>query len=128
MSSEESGVAAVASFLREAGVDHDVLEHRPTSPRRGGGAGGPGGAPRHTAKTLLLHDHGGWRLAVLPASHRLDLEKARRLLDGTRHLRLATEEEMSAEFPAFEPGTLPPVGAGLPLPEVVDVRLLYRDH
>src|SRR5919201_287726 len=84
--------------------------------------------PRHPAKTLLLHDHAGWRLAVLPATHRLDLEKARRLLGGTRHLRLATEEEMGQQFPTFDVGTLPPVGAGLPLPEAVDVRLLYRDH
>jgi Ala-tRNA(Pro) deacylase len=127
MSGEETGVTAVARFLEAAGVPHDVLEHEPTY-SAAEEAHATGEEPRHTAKTLLLHDHGGWRIAVVPASHRLDLEKARRLLDGTRHLRLATEEELAAEFPAFEPGTLPPVGSGLPLPEVVDVRLLYRDH
>jgi hypothetical protein len=43
------------------------------------------------------------------------------------HLRLATEEEMRKAFPFFEVGALPPVGPMLPLPEVLDVRLLYRD-
>jgi hypothetical protein len=36
--------------------------------------------PRHTAKTLLLHDRDGCRIAVLPANRRLDLEKSRRPL------------------------------------------------
>ena len=127
MSSEQQGVVAVARFLEAAGVEHEVLEHDPTYSAEEE-AQATGEEPRHTAKTLLLHDHAGWRLAVLPATHRLDLEKARRLLGGTRHLRLATEEEMGQQFPTFDVGTLPPVGAGLPLPEAVDVRLLYRDH
>ena len=62
---------------------------------------------------------------MLPANHRLDLDKARRLLGGTRHLRLATEEEMEEAFPEYEPGAMPPVGPQFP--EVVDVRLLYRE-
>ena len=127
MSAEENGVTAVARYLEDAGVQHDVLEHEPTYSAEQE-AQATGEEPRHTAKTLLLHDQGGWRLAVLPANQRLDLEKARRLLGGTRHLRLASEEEMAQEFPAFDVGTLPPVGSGLPLPEVVDVRLLYREH
>src|SRR5215813_2655016 len=121
------GADAVARFLDEAGVEYVLIEHAPTySAEQEAQAAGE--EPRHTAKTLLLHDHGGWRLAVLPATHRLDLDKARRLLGGTRHLRLATEEEIAQEFPAFDVGALPPVGPQLPLPEVVDVRLLYRDH
>jgi Ala-tRNA(Pro) deacylase len=127
MTPEEKGVAAVARFLDQAGVEHEVLEHEPTYSATEE-AQATGEEPRHTAKTLLLHDHAGWRIAVLPATHRLDLDKARRLLGGTRHLRLATEQELAEEFPSFDVGTLPPVGAPLPLPEAVDVRLLYRDH
>src|SRR3954468_13166145 len=121
MSAEETGVAAVARFLDEAGVEHEVLAHEPTF-SAGEEAQATGEEPRHTAKTLLLHDHGGWRLGVLPATHRLDLDKARPLLGGTRPLRLATEEEIAQEFPGFDVGALPPVGPRLPLPEVVDVR------
>ena len=123
----ERGVAAVARFLEEAEIAHEVLEHQPTYSTLEE-AEAVHADPRHSAKTLALHDRDGWRLAVLPANHRLDLERARRLLGGTRHLRLATEEEMAAAFPAFDVGALPPVGPMLPLPEVVDVRLLYRDH
>jgi prolyl-tRNA editing enzyme YbaK/EbsC (Cys-tRNA(Pro) deacylase) len=35
---------------------------------------------------------------------------------------------MATAFPQFDVGALPPVGPMLPLPEVVDVRLLYKDH
>ena len=125
--SHETGAAAVARFLKEAGVAHELLEHEPTY-SAAQEAEVTGEEPRHTAKTLLLHDQDGWRLAVLPANHRLDLDKARRLLDGTSRLRLATEEELAQAFPAFDVGALPPVGPLLPLPEVVDVRLLYHDH
>jgi Ala-tRNA(Pro) deacylase len=125
--STERGVALVSHFLREAGIDHDVVEHPPTySAVQEARAAHE--EPRHTAKTLLLHDREGWRLAVIPANRRLDMAKARRLLGGTTHLRLATEEEMQQVFPAFDVGALPPVGPQLPLPEAVDVRLIYRDR
>ena len=125
--STEHGVASVSRFLREAGVAHDVVEHQPTySAIQEARAAHE--EPRHTAKTLLLRDRDNWRLAVLPANRRLDIDKARRLLGGTQHLRLATEQEMGAAFPGFDVGAFPPVGAPLPLPEVVDIRLLYREH
>jgi len=122
----EHGVALVSRFLQEAGIAHDVAEHRATYTAIEE-ARAAHEEPRHTAKTLLLHDRDGWRIAVLPANRRLDLERARRLLGGTSHLRLATEEEMQQAFPFFDVGALPPVGPMLPLPEVLDVRLLYRD-
>ena len=125
--SAERGAAVVARFLEQAGVAHELLEHEPTYSSLDE-AGAVHADARHSAKTLVLHDQGGWRIAVLPANHRLDLDRARRLLGGTRHLRLAGEDEMAAAFPAFEVGALPPVGPMLPLPEVIDVRLLYREH
>jgi Ala-tRNA(Pro) deacylase len=125
--SSQRGVAVVSRFLEEAGVEHEVLEHEPTYSMLEE-ADAVRADPRHSAKTLALHDRGGWRIAVLPANHRLDIERARRLLGGTRHLRLGTEDEMAAAFPAFDVGALPPVGPMLPLPEVIDIRLLYRDQ
>ena len=125
--SSEHGVAVVTRFLEEAGVEHEVIEHEPTYSTLEE-ADAVHADPRHSAKTLALHDRGGWRIAVLPANHRLDLDRARSLLAGTRHLRLGTEKEMAAAFPAFDVGALPPVGPMLPLPEAIDVRLLYRDQ
>ncbi len=125
--SSEHGVAVVARFLTEAGIAHEVVEHEPTY-SSADEAQAVHDDPRHEAKTLALHDRDGWRIAVLPANHRLDLDRARRLLGATSRLRLATEQEMAEAFPGFDVGALPPVGPMLPLPEVVDVRLLYRDH
>ena len=125
--STEHGVALVSHFLREAGIAHDVVAHQPTYSAIQE-ARVTHEEPRHTAKTLLLHDRDGWRLAVIPANRRLDMAKARRLLGGTTHLRLATEKEMQEVFPAFDVGALPPVGPQLPLPEAVDVRLIYRER
>jgi Ala-tRNA(Pro) deacylase len=124
--STEHGIDLVSRFLEEAGIAHDVVEHRPTYSAIEE-ARVAREEPRHTAKTLLLHDRAGWRIAVIPANRRLDMDRARRLLDGTSHLRLATEDEMRDAFPFFDVGALPPVGPMLPLPEVLDVRLLYRD-
>jgi Ala-tRNA(Pro) deacylase len=125
--SSEHGVALVSQFLQEAGIAHDVVEHSPTYSAVQE-ARVAHEEPRHTAKTLLLHDRDGWRIAVIPANRRLDLGKARRLLGGSAHLRLATEKEMKQVFPAFDVGALPPVGPLLPLPEAVDIRLIYRDR
>jgi Ala-tRNA(Pro) deacylase len=125
--SSEHGVAVVARFLEEAGVEHELIAHEPTYSSIDE-AEAVHDDPRHGAKTLALHDRDGWRIAVLPANHRLDLDRARRLLGATSHLRLATEQEMAEAFPAFDVGAMPPVGPMLPLPEVIDVRLLYRDH
>jgi Ala-tRNA(Pro) deacylase len=124
--STEHGIVLVSRFLEQAGIAHDVVEHRTTYSAIEE-ARVTREEPRHTAKTLLLHDRDGWRIAVLPANRRLDLERARRLLDGTSHLRLATENEMRDAFPSFDVGALPPVGPMLPLPEVLDVRLLYHE-
>jgi Ala-tRNA(Pro) deacylase len=123
--SAEHGVGVVTRFLERADVPFDVIEHEPTYSAVAE-AEVAHVDPSDEAKTLLLHDTAGWRIAVLPASHQLDLQRARRLLGGSNHLRLATEEEIAAAFPQFDVGAMPPVGPMLPLPEVVDVRLLYR--
>ena len=126
-STTERGIQVVSRFLEAAGIAHDVVEHRETFSAIEE-ARAAREEPRHTAKTLVLHDRGGWRIAVVPANRRLDMDRARRLLGGTAHLRLATESEMRERFPLFDVGALPPVGPMLPLPEVVDVRLLYRER
>src|SRR5215212_5593569 len=100
-STQERGASLVTHFLTEAGVEHEVLEHEPTYSTLQE-AEAVHADPRHSAKTLALHDRGGWRLAVLPANHRLDLDRARRLLNGSRHLRLASEAELAETFPAFD--------------------------
>ena len=117
------GIESVVGYLRDAGVSHEVLEHDPTFSARED-AKATGTTPAEEAKTVLLRSGDQYRAAVLPASRRLDLHKVREILDETSRLRLATEDEMRADFPQFEVGTAPPFAAILSAREVVDRRLL----
>ena len=123
---QESGIDAVVRYLDEQGLAYEVVEHRLTytAAAEARAAGVP---PADVAKTIVLRDESGYRLAVIPASERLDLGKTREVL-GDRSLRLATEREMASAFAAFEVGAVPPFGPMLPTPEVVDRRLLDHDR
>lgn len=74
------------------------------------------------ALTVPLHDDDGLHLAVVPASGRLSLAKARRALRSPA-LRRATLEEARAAFPCLVPSAIPPFGAPLGVPVVADRRL-----
>jgi Ala-tRNA(Pro) deacylase len=124
---EAHGIAAVTAFLESEGIGYEVLEHRPTF-SAAAEARASGAEPREAAKTLALHDRGGYRMAVIPASHRLDVHRTRDLLDATSHLRLASEEELERDFPMFDVGAMPPLGPMMPMPEIVDVHLLYHEQ
>ena len=121
------GIDAVTAFLEHQGMRHEVLEHRPTY-SAAAEARAAGAEPQGAAKTLALHDRGGYRMAVIPASHRLDLHRTRELLGATGHLRLATEDELERDFPMFDVGAMPPLGPMMPMPEIIDVHLLYHDR
>ncbi len=123
---EAHGIAAVTTFLESQGVGYEVLEHRPTF-SAAAEARASGAEAREAAKTLALHDRGGYRMAVIPATRRLDLHRIRELLGGTSHLRLATEQELERDFPMFDVGAMPPLGPMMPMPEVIDVHLLYHE-
>jgi prolyl-tRNA editing enzyme YbaK/EbsC (Cys-tRNA(Pro) deacylase) len=124
---DANGIAAVTAFLESHGVRHEVVEHRPTF-SAAAEARASGTEPREAAKTLALHDHDGYRMAVIPATHRLDLHRAREVLGASSHLRLATEAELEQDFPTFDVGAMPPLGPMMPMPEVIDVHLLYHDR
>jgi Ala-tRNA(Pro) deacylase len=77
-------------------------------------------------KTLALRTGSGYALAVIPASHRLDLHLAREALGDSR-ARLASEEELGRDFPDYELGALPPLGALLEAQVYVDPEVLGHD-
>lgn len=121
----ENPVARARARLEAAGVHYEILEHAPVF-TASDEADAAGREPGETAKTLVLIDQGRVRLAVIPASRRLDVDQARRALGAGPHLRLATEEEAAERFPGFEVGAVPPFAAEA-IPEVIDTRLLYHD-
>ena len=123
---EARGIEAVTRLLERRDVCYEVVEHDATY-SAAAEARATEADPEATAKTVALRDHDGYRLAVVPASERLDVRRVRQLLGATHHLRLATERELERDFPAFDVGAMPPF-ATTPLPEVVDLRLLRHDR
>jgi len=127
-----------AGCRRRSGY-HAMRGHRPVSPRRrcrprdrraradgergGGGAGdrasaGPGGQDGGSARRVRLcaGRHPGHRAPRPP--------QAARVARASRHLRLASEDEIAHEFPGFDVGAVPPFGPLVPAAEVIDRRLL----
>jgi Ala-tRNA(Pro) deacylase len=122
-----TGIDAVVRYLQERGIGHDVVDHEQTF-SAAEEASAAGVAPDHAAKTMVLRDGESYRLAVIPASERLDLRKAREALGASSHLRLASETEMGADFDAFDVGAVPPLGPMVAVPEALDRRLMTHDR
>lgn len=120
-----NALETLTAFLDERGVRYELVSHEPTF-TASDDAAAAGIEPAAMIKTVALCDRESYLLAAIPASRTLDLERARAALRATSHLRLASEDEIAAQFPQFEVGAIPPVGS--PVPEAVDVRLLYRDR
>jgi Ala-tRNA(Pro) deacylase len=78
----------------------------------------------HLAKSVLLRDAQGYLVAVVPATHRLDLDLLGRLLD--RPVQLATETEVGALFGDCDFGAIPPCGTAYGLETVVDDALIRQ--
>jgi Ala-tRNA(Pro) deacylase len=117
------GAEAVAHFLDRKHVTYELIEHQATYAARQEAIAAGSAAPR-MAKTVVLHDADGYRIAIIPASERVDLDKARKVFGAGADMRLATESEIAQDFPAFDPGALPPLRGLLGTPEVLDTRLL----
>lgn len=64
---------------------------------------------KRLAKTVIVSADGRTVMAVLPASHRLDLKEFRSVLEA-RRVELVAEEELAKAFPDCELGAIPPLG------------------
>jgi len=124
--SVQAGLTAVTEFLEREGVPYEVVEHERTQ-TAAAEARATGVPPANVAKTVVLRDQNRLRLAVIPASERLDMRKLKEAL-GSRGLRLVTEREMAEEFDGFEVGAVPPFGPMIGALELVDERLLEHDR
>jgi Ala-tRNA(Pro) deacylase len=84
---------------------------------------------RDVAKTVLLRANGGYEyvVAVLPASKKIDLNKASKLLGGTK-LELATESEIGDHCPDCDFGVLPPFGSRYSMKTIVDSTLAEDEY
>lgn len=112
-------------FLSEQHVPYRRLPHRPvyTANRVAQVLHVPG---KDMAKSVLVRTRQGYMVAVLPATHRIDLDQMRQEWNDP-DLNLASEEEMENLFPDCERGALPPFGSLYQLPTVID-ECLSKDE
>lgn len=115
----------VHEFLNQCGVDFEKIAHRPVyDAQRLAQAVAERG--HHVVKTVLLQSDVGSALAVLPATHSVDLEKARRALKAEK-IWLAAEQDVGAQFPDCEIGAIPPFGSFYGIPTLVDESFLVEE-
>lgn len=99
----------IRQYLDERNVEYEVITHRPSyDAQRLAQAIDESG--HRVAKTVLLKSDDEYLLAVVPATHRIDLAGVTQLL-RTDHLRLASEDETAEQFPDCEKGAVPPFGS-----------------
>jgi Ala-tRNA(Pro) deacylase len=77
-------------------------------------------------KAVLLRLSDGFALAAVPGSRRLDMKLVKEATTDP-HVRLASEDEIVAAFPAFELGALPPIPGILGVKAYVDPAVLDHD-
>lgn len=112
---------ALTDALDAEQIPYEVIPH-PRTTTAAEEARAVGVDPTHVAKTLVLSTGAGLVRAVLPASHRIDMRKAREIVDD-KHAELASEEMLAGAYPEFEVGAIPPVGGPGPDPVLIDERL-----
>jgi Ala-tRNA(Pro) deacylase len=116
--------ASVDSYLARSGVEYDLVAHDRTS-TSSQSAQAAHVSGDQLAKCVMLQDDRGYVMAVLPASHRLDVDALDEQLGRT--LMLADEEELATMFADCEPGAMPPLGQAYGVEAVVDDDLLKAD-
>jgi Ala-tRNA(Pro) deacylase len=116
----------IDQVLSNRQIPFELLHHRPayTANRVAQVLHIPG---KDVAKTVLLRAGRGYVLAVLPATHRLDVDRVRQELRED-FVEMAGEPEMDDLFPDCERGAIPPFGSMYHLPTIVDESLAQDDE
>jgi Ala-tRNA(Pro) deacylase len=108
----------LGAFLREAKVRYTTMKHAVvyTAQEIAAAQHVPG---RQLAKCVLVKADRSPVLAVLPATHLIDLKRLKTLL-GTTTLTIGKEADIKALFPDVEVGAMSPFGNLYGVPVVVD--------
>ena len=107
-------------YLDAKGVRYDVLPH-PHSSSSLETAREAHVRPEKLVKPVLLEDERGYVMAIVPASHRVDLGRLNQQLH--RELELAREREIVELFHDCDRGALPALGTPYRVPTVYDDAL-----
>jgi Ala-tRNA(Pro) deacylase len=112
---------ALIDVLRREHVSYELIPHHHTETALAE-ASTLGIDPHQVAKTLILSTPFGFVRAVIAASDRLDLDKARLTLN-TPDVELTSETTLVGAYPEFELGAVPPMGG--PYDRVIVDRRLF---
>ena len=111
--------------LEDQGVTYELVSHpRTESSSRTAQAAHISG--ERVAKSVVVHHGDSYVLAVVPSTHRVELDSLKALLD--KPLGLATESEIAELFDDCDLGAVPPVGAAYGLPVLLDESLADVDQ
>ena len=95
-------------YLKQHKIDFTTIKHSPayTASQIAQAAHVPG---RWLAKVVVVKLDGTFAMAVLPASHRLDLAEIKQQ-SKAKSVEIAHEYEFKDKFPHCDLGAMPPVG------------------
>ncbi|MBF8268840.1 MAG: hypothetical protein HW386_549 [Gammaproteobacteria bacterium] len=115
----------LAEYLNNEGINYDLIPHPHTSSslESAESAHVPGD---QLAKGVVLEDGEGVLLAVIPSTHKLDLDSLERCLG--RRLDLVSEMRLYQLFHDCEFGAIPPVGKAYGYETIMDDSLLDREE
>ncbi len=121
--------ARICDYLKNNDIEFHVVPH-PFTTTSGGSARAAHVQPRQLAKAVVVEfkdtDPVRYTLAVLPASHKIDVQELSKLLN--EEVQLAEESELDALFPDCSPGAVPALAAAYGLETVAEVALKSNDE
>jgi Ala-tRNA(Pro) deacylase len=112
-------------YLDDSGVAYDTVDHprTATSSQSAEAAHVPGD---NIAKSVVIHHDDGYVVAVVPASHRVDLAALQESLD--RRIGLASEREICFLFDDCDVGAAPPIGEAYGVTTLLDKSLAGKSE
>jgi Ala-tRNA(Pro) deacylase len=114
--------ARISDYLDSHHISYQSFRHPPAYTAQGIAQVQHISGKKLAKVVMVVSDDKKMIMTVVPASHRVDLNKLGRLLK-TRRIRLATEEEFANYFPECELGAMPPLGNIYHLDVWVDEKL-----
>ena len=111
------------NYLEERDIDYYTVEHQHTETARDSAR--TSHLPAHQiAKAVVLKDHAGFVVSVIPANRQVEVEWVNEVLLG-RNLHIASEREFRDLFQDCEPGAIPALSEAYGIAVVWDDQLGY---
>ena len=118
------GIAiTLKEYLADHGAHYESIQHARTASalQTSEVAHVPGD---RMVKSVLLGDNQSYVMALIPATHRLEIDRLNKLLE--RDLKLMSEQEVAGAFSDCDVGSIPPLGEAYGIETWVDPMLLNQ--